>query len=248
MTPDPAALDPRAKLAFALSVSAIAIAIPRLSALAALGSVMLLTVAVGATPSFREWLGSLSPLAVIVPIILVLNAFFYGGGAVLWRAPVVPLSLTVGGIEHSAVIVGRLVVIAGVASWVALTTGAEEFEAALASVGVPWGFAFLCSLTIRLVPELRARFRTIEEAQRSRGLEMDGGPLARARARIPMLVPFLVSVVESGYELSDALTVRGFGRTEQRTSVIRLEHGRGDYALYGFSAALVVAFVGVFVV
>ena len=58
-----------------------------------------------------------------------------------------------------------------------------------------------------------------------------------------MVEPFLVSGVESGYELSDALTVRGFGASAERTSVVRLEHGRADYALYAVSVALVVGFV-----
>ena len=156
MIADTRALDPRPKLAFALGVAAVAIAVPRLPTLAALGGVLVVAVAVSVVPSTRAWLRSLSPFAVIVPVIVVLNAFFYAGGAVLWRAPVVPLALTLGGLEHSAVIAGRLVVIAGAASWVALSTDAEEFEAALVSVGVPWGFAFLCSLTVRLVPQLRA--------------------------------------------------------------------------------------------
>lgn len=63
-----------------------------------------------------------------------------------------------------------------------------------------------------------------------------------------MLVPFLASVVRYGFELSDALVVRDFDRADRRTHVVRLTHGRVDYALYVASVLLAVAFVGAFLV
>lgn len=239
-------LDPRPKLALAVVLAFLAVAIPRLDALAGIALVTAAVVAAGEGFGLRPWIGALAPFKVLVPLIFVLNAAFYGGGEVLWRAPAVPVAVTVGGVETSAVIAARLLVIAAVAAWFSATTEPEEFEVALSSLGVPWGFAFLLSLTLRLVPEMRGRFRTIEEAQRSRGLVMEGGPISRARARIPMLIPFLVSVVEYGYDLSEALSVRDFGHTRERTYLVQLEHGRPDYALYAFSIAVLAAFVAAF--
>lgn len=243
MSVDHRRLDPRSKGAFALAVAAVAVALPRPGPLVALAALLGLFVATGTGLGLREWLGFLSAFVVILPLILVLNAFFYGGGAVLWRAPLVPVALTAGGLETSAVIALRLVVVAGAAAWFAGTTDAETFEAALVRLGVPWRLAFLGSLTLRLVPSMRDRFRTIERAQRSRGLSIAGGPLRRARARLPMLVPFLAAVVEDGYELGEALTVRDFDRARRRTSTVALAHGAADYALYLVSAALVAGFL-----
>jgi energy-coupling factor transport system permease protein len=240
-------LDPRSKLAFAGTVAVLAVAIPRLDSLAALALVLTLVVGLGRGLGLREWVGRLAPFKLLVPVIFVLNAFFYGAGDVLWRAPLVPVAVTVGGIETSALIAARLLVVASAASWFAATTDPAEFEVALSSLGVPWRFAFVLSLTLRLVPELRARFRTIEEAQRARGLAVEGGPLARTRARVPMLVPFLASVVRYGFELSDALVVREFDRADERTHVVGVAHGRADYALYAAAALLAVGFVGAFV-
>lgn len=241
-------LDPRAKLAVATSVTLLAVAIPSLRSLLALGLVLVVLVAVGRGLTVIEWLRFLRPFRVIVPVILLLNAFFYGGGRVIWSLPGVPLlSLTTGGLETSAVIVARLLVIAGVASWFAATTEPEAFEVALVTLGVPWSFGFLLSLTLRLVPELRDRFREIEDAQRSRGLSMTGGPLSRARARVPMFIPFLAATIEYGYELSEALAVRDFGHRRDRTSIVTLDQGPTDYAMYGLSIAMIAGFVAAFV-
>lgn len=241
-------LDPRAKLALAVALSGLAVVLPRVDALVALGAVMAAVVAVGRGLSVRGWIRLLAPFKWLVPLILVLNAFFYGGGTVLWGLDGVgvPLRLTTGGIEASLVIAGRLVVIAAVAAWFAATTEAEAFEAALARLGVPWTLAFVLSLTIRLVPELRERYRTIEEAQQSRGLVYEGGPLARARARMPVFIPFFVAVIRYGYELGEALEVRGYGRAQRRTYQVALAFGRSDALFSLFAVAVVAGFAVAF--
>lgn len=241
-------LDPRAKLVFATAVALVAIIIPELSALAALAILLAAFIVAGRGFGVREWLGSLAPFKFIIPIIFLLNAWFYGGGTVLVGVTLggIPLTITSGGIQTSTIIAGRLLIIAGAAAWFAATTDPELFEAALVRLGIPWGFAFLCSLTLRLVPELRDRFRTIEEAQRARGLSFSGGPFRRAKARLPMLIPFLVAVVNYGYELSDALVVRDYGQSRERTSLIRLSHHRADYALYVGAVVVVAVFMVVF--
>lgn len=246
MALDHRALDPRSKGALALAVAVVAIALPRPVPLVALAAVLVAFVATAGTRQLRRWLGFLSAFAVILPLILVLNALFYGGGTVLWRLPGVPLALTTGGLETSAVIALRLVVIAGAAAWFAGTTDAEAFEVALARLGVPWRLAFLGSLTVRLVPTLRARFRSIEHAQRARGLAFEGGPFRRARARIPMFVPFIAAVIEDGFTLGEALRVRDFERASRRTYTVTLAHRPADVGLYLGAAALVVGFLVAF--
>lgn len=249
MRPDHRALDPRAKLAFAAVVVVLAVVIPRLDALAALGLLLAVVVAAGRGLTLRDWLATLAPFKLLVPVILVLNVFFYGGGTVLWAAAPagLPLRVTEGGLVTSGVIAGRLLVIAAAASWFASTTEAETFEAGLDRLGVPWSLAFVVSLTLRLVPELRDRYREIEVAQRSRGLSFEGGPLRRARARIPMFIPFFAAVVQYGYDLGEALEVRGYGRSADRTSLVSVEHRPVDYGLYAASVAVLVAFLAVFV-
>lgn len=244
MSSRPKPLDPRAKLALVAVVSILAIAIPHLGSLAALAVVLLLVVGVDEHLSVKDWLRSLEPFKVLIPIILVLNTFFYGSGQVIWNPAGIgwPLALTVGGINTSLVIAARLLVIAAAVAWFTATTAAESFEVALTRLGAPWMLAFLVSLTLRLVPEIRNRFQAIEEAQRSRGLVYEGGPIERTRALILILVPFLVSVIRYGFELGEALEVRGYGRADRRTYQETLSFGRNDVLLSLFAVVLLVAF------
>lgn len=69
----------------------------------------------------------LAPFKLLVPLVFVLKAFFYGGGDVLWRAPLVPITVTMGGIETSTLLAARLLVVASATSWFAATTNPEEF-------------------------------------------------------------------------------------------------------------------------
>lgn len=238
-------LDPRAKLVFAAVVILLAVAIPRVESLAGLAAVLTIVVAIGRGLSVRTWVALLAPFKVLVPIILILNTWFYGSGAVLWAIEPagLPVRLTAGGLEASIVIAARLLVIAAAAAWFAATTTAEAFEVALSRLGVPWTLALLLSLTLRLVPELRVRYRSIEEAQRSRGLVYEGGPFDRARARLPVFVPFFVAVIRYGYELGEALQVRGFGLAERRTYQITLQFGRTDALFSLLSVGVFAGFV-----
>jgi energy-coupling factor transport system permease protein len=242
-------LDPRAKLGFAGVVSLLAVAIPRIESLAGLAVVLGVVVAVGRGLSVREWIALLAPFKLLVPIILLLNAFFYGGGAVIWSVEPagLPVRLTTGGIEASVVIAARLIVIAATAAWFAATTTAEAFEVALVRLGVPWTLAFMLSLTLRLVPELRSRYRSVEEAQQSRGLVYEGGPIKRARARLPVFIPFFVAIIRYGYELGEALEVRGFGSSDRRTYQVTLSFGGFDALFTALSAGVLVAFAATFI-
>jgi energy-coupling factor transport system permease protein len=240
------ALDPRSKLAFVVPVFLLGATVQGIPGLLAIGALITAFVVAGRDLGLRQWIGALSPFKYLIPLILAINSVFYGGGEVLVAVPLggFRVTLTVGGIVTSILIALRLLVLAAAAAWFGVTTGATEFERGLSLVGVPWRLAFVGSLTLRLVPEMRGRFRNIEDAQRARGLEISGGPIARARARLPMLVPFLASIVQYGYELSDALTVRDFERNETRTSLLELRYGRADYALFGASTVLFGVFVG----
>lgn len=234
--------DPRSKLALVLAMVLAALATATVPRMAVLGGIFVVFVVVTGKLSLRRWLDTLRPIFYLVPVLLVLNTVFYARGPAWWALPVGPveLAVTAGGFEIALLIAVRLVVISGVAAWFAGTTTVEEFELALVRLGLPWSFAFLLSLTLRLVPEMRRRFRVIEAAQRSRGLDLSGGPIATTRARIPMLLPFFAAVIRYGYELSEALTARGFDDIRERTSLTSISHRPADYVLYLLAVAIVV--------
>jgi len=98
---------------------------------------------------------------------------------------------------------------------------------------VPFPAAFAFSLAIRMVPTIIGTAVTVTEAQRSRGLDTEsGGPLARLRTYVPLLVPIFLHTLRNTDQLAKALESRGFGAPRERTSLLTIGfHGRDVVAL-----------------
>lgn len=238
----PSQLDPKAKLFFSITIALLAILSSKIIVLLSLFVLLVIFVALGS--GFTNWLRYLSFFKVLISVLFVINLFFYGKGASLWGFSVfgLPVKVTYRGIYISSLIILRLVTLAGVSAWFALNTESEEFEVALVQLKVPWKLAFIFSLTLRLIPDIKDRFQVIEEAHLSRGLRLDRGPFHRIRARIPMLIPFFASLIRSGYETAEALKARNFGANSTRTYMTQLKPSKGDYMLYALSFLLLIGF------
>lgn len=119
------------------------------------------------------------------------------------------------------------------------TTTPEEMTQGLRAMGMPLTPSVALSLAFRLVPLFAGTARTVMQAQRARGLDLDaGGPLARLRHTVPVIVPTLGYALRSADDLTRALETRGLGAAERRTEYRRLTAGARDFAA--------VALVGVF--
>jgi energy-coupling factor transport system permease protein len=91
-----------------------------------------------------------------------------------------------------------------------------------------------------MVPTIIGTAITVTEAQRSRGLDTEsGGPLARLRTYIPLLVPIFLHTLRNTDQLAKALEARGFGARRARTSLLAIGfHARDAAALLLGSAVL----------
>ncbi|HEY4227531.1 MAG TPA: energy-coupling factor transporter transmembrane component T, partial [Candidatus Limnocylindrales bacterium] len=92
-------------------------------------------------------------------------------------------------------------------------------------------------------------FRTTMDAQRVRGMDLGervGGPLARLRRQIPILVPTIVNAIAGAEDTIDAMDLRGFG-TGRRTWLRELLLDPTDrLVLAGFAVLFIVATVAGF--
>ena len=224
-------------------VIGLALGLPGIFTLGTLLVVIILTLLAGERKEFGKLLSGLSPFSYIIPILFVLNSVFYAGGSKLWNPSYLPFSITMGGITRASIISLRLIGVAAVSLWFARTTEAEELEVALSRLGFPWKLSFMVSLTLRLVPEFKGKFRSIKESQTSRGLETGGSPLSRIRANINLMIPFLASIVRYGYELGEALRARGFELQNKRTFLLELKTTRGDYFFCLYGGLLLAVFI-----
>jgi len=204
-------IGPRLKIIFTAVLIIIALLISRILTMVFLIGVTLAIALKGKLLS--KLLSYLSPLKILVPILFVINMIFYASGNVYTslNLRIVELAITSGGIYRSSLICFRLTAIASAAALLAVTVSPREFEYGIKRLGFPWKLAFIFSLTMKIVPEMKKKFKEIEEAQYSRGLERGGNLIEKAKKKIPIIIPFLASVSRHGYELSQVLRARNFG-------------------------------------
>ena len=85
--------------------------------------------------------------------------------------------------------------------------------------GVPQLFCYIISAGFFLVPLLKRQVSAVRQAQKARGVEIDGNIVQRAWALIPLLGPLLNSILTSLDERAVALEARGFILNTPKTSI-----------------------------
>jgi len=109
---------------------------------------------------------------------------------------------------------------------VQLTDGLERLMSPLVHLRVPVGeLAMMLTIALRFIPTTAEEAEKIIVAQSARGARFDqGGPVSRARAYVPVLVPLFVSLFRRADELATAMETRcyhgGSGRTRLHLSVL----------------------------
>ncbi len=90
------------------------------------------------------------------------------------------------------------------------TTPPEALSNALLKMGVPYPFAFVLSASMQFVPVLVRRLGNIRDAQRARGIPIEGG--LSLFIHLPALAgPLLIQAFKFADELAEAMEARGFG-------------------------------------
>ena len=89
-------------------------------------------------------------------------------------------------------------------------TPPEALSNALLKMGVPYPFAFVLSASMQFVPLLVRRLGNIRDAQRARGIPIEGG--LSLLIHLPALAgPLLIQAFKFADELAEAMEARGFG-------------------------------------
>lgn len=109
-------------------------------------------------------------------------------------------------------------------------TRIEEFSAGLNKLGVPFSMSFAFSLAFRLVPTFAATTTTVIQAQKSRGLDLEGGwIIARIRKHVPLLIPIFIYAIRNADLLAMALESKSFGLRKKRTYYKKFDVKAADY-------------------
>ena len=95
------------------------------------------------------------------------------------------------------------------------TTKPEALSNALIKMGAPYPFVFVFTASMQFVHVLMRRVISIRDAQRARGIPVEGG--LRAFRYFPALAgPLLIQAFQLADELAEAMEARGFGAPRRR--------------------------------
>src|SRR6188472_808728 len=155
--------------------------------------------------------------AVLLISIVVINAVLFPGGQDRWLA-VGPFAVTREGVTFGLVSAGRLLVVFLASILFLVTTLADDLLEALVARGVSHRIAFVVLSAVQLVPRLQVRAAAILDAQRARGLAVDGSLVRRLRALVPLIGPVVLGSLADVRERTFALEARGFGARSDRTA------------------------------
>lgn len=242
------ALDPRTKLVGMLVLVVVLLlcrSVPGLAVLAAFTGALFLIAKIPLGQALR----SIAPLMFIVVLTALFNLFYVQGGTLrfswLW------FNVSDAGIAMAAFMAVRLTLLLLIGSLLTLTTTTiditEAFEwalAPLARIGVPaHEFSMVLGIALRFLPQFVQEFRTIRQAQVSRGAQLATSPTRGGISGLTsLLVPLFASAFRHAETLSAAMDARCYHGASGRTRLHPLAFGRDD-ALCAAVLAVVLAVV-----
>jgi energy-coupling factor transport system permease protein len=241
-------LHPLTKLAATALIVAAAYLLPGLlSPLALFLVVLLLAYTGGIMGSFlRPVLLGLLPI--VVSLFVIQGILFPPPGATPLQLG--PISLTLEGLALAFLISTRLLTFTSAILLLLRTTHPADLVFALTERGMPRSIGYILLVTLQIAPDMISRATAIMEAQRSRGLETQGG-LRRVRALVPLVGPLVVGALVDVEERAMAIESRAYTAPGPKTSLRELVDTTGQritrwLLLLGIAALIAVRLIGFF--
>jgi energy-coupling factor transport system permease protein len=121
-----------------------------------------------------------------------------------------------------------------------LTTNPSEFASSLNGIRVNYKAAFAVALTLRYFPDVQRNYHDISQAQQARGLELSRKAKFTDRFKNSLLIviPLIFSSLDRVELISNAMDLRGFGKSRTRTWYTSRGFTRADYAAIAISTVI----------
>jgi ABC-type cobalt transport system, permease component CbiQ and related transporters len=112
-----------------------------------------------------------------------------------------------------------------------VTTNPSEFAASLNKIGVKYSIGYAIAIALRYIPDVQNDFQEIKHAQEARGIDMSKnvGLSTRIKSMTAILFPLIFSSLERIDVISNAMELRGFGKSKKRTWYSGRSFRRSDY-------------------
>jgi len=215
-------LDPRVKFFYVCVAFVVAVMFNELVPLIILFFIQVPFILVAGVQ--REWVRSMKGASLLALIIFVTNLV----SMYLYTGQVWSFSL----VEYSIGMTFRFIVLIQSFSMFFLTTSPDHLSLALEQSHVPYELCFAFTTAVRFVPVLAEEAQTIMDAQRARGLELEGGNLLkRVKNYIPVLIPLIVNSIRRSLQLAETMESRAWGANKNRTNLYVLRLKKEDFVL-----------------
>ena len=118
-----------------------------------------------------------------------------------------------------------------------VTTNPSEFAVSLNRLGVNYKIGYSISLAFRYIPDIQRDFNEIKQSQEARGIDMskDVSLPTRVKSMGAILFPLIFSSMERIDVISNAMELRGFGKSKKRTWYTARPFTRMDYMVITFT-------------
>lgn len=240
-------LDAAAKIGVVAAYTVSLFLLRDFAGLALLAAVVAAATAVSHVPA-RAVVRGLKAVAVIMVLTMVANALRWQPADALARLG--PLAVDGAGLRTGVFFAVRIMLLVTGTSLLTLTTspvqlagGIERVLAPLKLVRVPVGdLAMTLTIALRFIPTTAEEVERIMTAQQARGASFDaGGPIARARAYAPVLVPLFFQLFRRADALATAMEARCYRGSEGRTRLIDERMRPADWVTMLVAGALLIA-------
>jgi energy-coupling factor transport system permease protein len=187
-------------------------------------------------------------LPVTLSLFIIQGILFPPAGAT--PLPIGPVTLTREGLAFAFLISTRLLTFTSAILLLLRTTHPADLVFALTERGLPRSIGYILLVTLQIAPDMIGRATAILEAQRSRGLETQGG-LRRVRAVVPLVGPLVVGALVDVEERAMALESRAYTAPGPKTSLRELVDTAGQriarwLMLLGIVTLIAVRLIGFF--
>lgn len=223
-------LEPRVKLGLVVCYTAVLFSSAGWAGLCLACAFTVVAVVLSRVPLHLALRG-LRPVAVLLLITIVVNALRFNPADTL--ASIGSLGISRAGLSTGLFFASRIVLLVTGTSLLTLTTSPVALTDALSRLMDPLrplrfpvdDVSMMFSIALRFIPTTAEEAEKIVVAQAARGARFDeGGPLKRARAWVPVLIPLFVNLFRRADRLAIAMESRcytGQGRTRLHASRIR---------------------------
>ena len=154
------------------------------------------------------------------------------------------LDISVGSLRFAFLTASRIFVMVSAFILLLLTTHPSVLMSDLTRRGLSGTFAYVITSTLQILPQMRAKASTIIDAQRSRGLDTEGGYRQRVRALLPLVGPLVFGSLVEVEERAIAIEARAFTSTQPKTFLNEIQDTDFDRGVRWTLLILIVLSVG----